>query len=189
MEAGQVRVFLDTNIVWYVDWLGPYIFDGDDDVLRSPRFRGAKARDQREWLALAELFRWAQVTSPTFLITQTVVSELAGRRRPYGWELYLWSIENDPLLDDVTPSEADYGLLSTLPNHEIMEFLPDSPDRRLLAEASFCLSDYFLTMDRRTILRHRDKVRAILGIEVILPSELATLVLRRSHRCPVIADG
>lgn len=167
---------MDTNIVWYVDWLGPYVFDGDDAVLHSKAFQKARNHQKRDWLALSEVFRLAQRASPVFILSTTVLSELRSDRRPYGWELYQWSILNDALAEALPPSEGDYAHLAALPSHPLMSFLPDSADRKLLAEASFHMCDSFLTMDRLTIWRYRDRIRRNFGIGVVTPTEMLTII-------------
>ena len=172
---GILRTFLDTNIVWYLDWLGPLVFDGDDTVIESSTFKEAKPPQQREWLALVEIFRWAQHVNPPFVITATVVGELPEDRRRFGWDLYEWSIQNDQYAHEVPANEADRGLLAVLPEHELTAFLRGL-DRRLLAEAVFLGCDSFLTMDMRTIWRHRQLVMSRLGIEVLRPSQMVRML-------------
>lgn len=171
MVCGIYRTFLDTNIVWFMEWLGALIFDGDDEVLHSLAFQRASSSQQRQWLTLVELVRWAQHVNPTFLITATVVNELPEDRRAYGRELYEWSIQNDYYDHEVPANEADDGLLAILPNHEMTAFLRGL-DRRLLAEAVFVGCDFFLTMDMRTIWRHRRLISDRLGISVLRPSDM-----------------
>ena len=67
MPCGIYRRFLDTNIVWYADWLAGHIFDYNDDVLRSPKFTRASQRQKEEWLALSEIFRWALHVNPVLV--------------------------------------------------------------------------------------------------------------------------
>ncbi len=179
MSCGIYRTFLDTNIVWCADWLGPYIFDDDEDVLDSPEFNRASQRQQREWLALAEIFRWAEHVNPVFVISKSVVNELRPDRRPFGWNLHEWSTLNDHYSREVPPTDADHGLLAALPHHPLTSVLPDSADRRLLAEAVFHGCDSFLTMDLRTIWRHRRVIRNRLGIRVLTPSRMFEAVFMK----------
>ena len=173
-----MRTFLDTNIIWYIDWLGPLIFDGDDSVLDSETFTKASTRQQREWMALVEITRWAQHVNPIFVISPTVVGELPQDRQAFGWEFYEWSREADEYCQHVPPNDADYRLLAALPDHELTSDMPDSNDRRLVSEAIFYACDSFLTMDQRTIWRHRRKLRHKLGIRVLRPSEMFNLIFR-----------
>ena len=179
MACGIYRTFLDTNIVWCADWLRPYIFDGDAEVLRSSTFTAASQRQQAEWLALAEIFRWATHVNPIFIISETVIGELPPVRQPFGTELHTWSTQNDLYSQEVPPNDADRGLLAAMPEHGIVGFLPDSTDRRLMAEAVFHACDSFLTMDQRTIWRHRRLTEQRLGIRVITPRQMFRSVFRK----------
>jgi hypothetical protein len=178
MPCGVYRTFLDTNIIWYADWLGPYIFDRDEAVLSSGEFTRASPRRRREWFALAELFRWALHVNPVFIVSQTVVDELREDRHPFGVAMYEWVVNQDEYSLQVPANEADFRLLSAIPDHSIIDFVPDRNDRRLLAEAPFYACDSFLTMDERTIWRFRQRIQEQRGIRVLRPTEMFSSVFR-----------
>lgn len=180
MPCGIYRTFLDTNIVWYADWLAGHIFDYKDDVLRSPKFTRARQRQKEEWLALSEIFRWALHVNPVLVVSETVVAELRQDRRSFGWELHEWIQQNEEFWSDVSANDADYRMLSALPDHELIGFVPGKNDRRLLAEALFYGCDSFLTMDERTIWQYRDRIEHRIGVRVLRPSEMFDSVFAKS---------
>ncbi len=57
----------------------------------------------------------------------------------------------------------------------LTSLLPDEPDCQHLLTAQFNRIEYFVTVDEKTILKHRNKLRDIIGVKAVLPSELIDL--------------
>jgi len=58
-------------------------------------------------------------------------------------------------------------------DHGVLDFLPDSEDRLLIAAAFAAHCGIFLTMDYRTILPYRDRIKELTKMRVLRPSEYA----------------
>ena len=58
---------------------------------------------------------------------------------------------------------------------KLISLLPDEPDCQHLLTAQFNRMEYFVTVDEETILKHRNKLRKIIGVKAVLPSELIEL--------------
>ena len=57
----------------------------------------------------------------------------------------------------------------------LISLLPDEADCQHLLTAQFNKIEYFVTVDEKTILKHRNKLRKIIGVKAVLPSELIEL--------------
>ena len=58
---------------------------------------------------------------------------------------------------------------------KLTSLLPDESDCQHLLTAQFNRIEYFVTVDEKTILKHRNKLREIIGVKAVLPSELIDL--------------
>ena len=54
--------------------------------------------------------------------------------------------------------------------------LPDADDARHVFQAAHSGFDYFVTFDRRTILRYADEIEAAANIRAVSPSELIQIL-------------
>jgi hypothetical protein len=66
--------------------------------------------------------------------------------------------------------------------------LPDEPDARHIFQAVKNKVDYFLTVDKRTILRHRVAVENCCGIKVFNPKEMVQVIETLSGGCASRAE-
>ena len=175
---GPVRTYLDTNIIWYADWLGPAISDGDSCVLNSDPFLKSPKWLRAEWIALMDLFRWAQQGEhPDWVTSRAVLSELSYKHLGYGSEFLNWCLQQH--LDDDFEAPIPATMLSATSN--ALNFLPDVPDRHLLAEASWRNCNLFLTLDVRTIWNYRERISKLLRIRTVQPSEMLSLYFGVTH--------
>ncbi len=175
---GPTRTYIDTNIIWFAGWLGLAIFDGDSSLLESDRFLKASRRRRAEWIALIDLFKWAQQGEPPdWVISQAVLSELREEHLGYGSEFLNWCLQQH--LDDDFEAPIPAIMLSATSN--ALNFLPDAPDRHLLAEAAWRNCNLFLTLDVRTIWNYRERISKLLNIRTVQPSEMLSLYFGVTH--------
>ena len=178
MPCGIGRVFLDTNVIQALAWLGEWIWDGCEDVTHSRKFETAGDKTQADYLALRWLFGlrdgfpFETAASEKSLLefkktpSQTKRTELVR----YGSGLLDWVDQTFPPAD---PTDAERGLGAGIQSY--LTELPDEFDKLLVGEAVAKGCSVFLTLDRRTI-RNRSEAVARLerwtGLRVMRPSEL-----------------
>jgi len=164
------RVLLDTNVVNFIlDW-GEAIHDGGEI---PPQ---VSAQDAEDILALRDIWLTGQRASWQLAISPLTYDEVSATTDPVrraaleGWFGELWLYWRE-LFDQYQLSDdhAD-SLARQLVPSDILAALPDLPDRALLAHAIAYKCDAFCTRDRKTILRHRDKL-TLVPIRVLTPTE------------------
>jgi hypothetical protein len=77
---------------------------------------------------------------------------------------------------ELSDIDADSLARRLIPS-ELLAALPDLSDRELLAHAIAYECDAMCTRDRRTILRHRDKLRPI-PVRILTPTEWSAAISR-----------
>jgi hypothetical protein len=178
MPCGIHRVFLDTNVVQALEWLGAFIWDGDSSVLESRKFRDGREQSQADFLALRNLFGSPRGVPFEVVVSQRKLTEFQATPQPdrrfalltYGQDLYDWHVEAD---DHPQPTDGEVALALGLRQSHLSAF-PDELDRELIGEAVMRDCDTFLTLDRKTILRHQGTVRLVkqwTGLAIMRPSE------------------
>jgi len=183
MPCGIHRVFLDTNVVQALEWLGEYIWYGDDAVLSSAKFATAGEEAQKDYLAMRWMFGSPRGQPFEVVVSQRSIVEFAAtphasRRASlisHGTGLYDWSREVDT---HATPSDSEVNLALGL-RQSLLLTLPDEIDRQLVAEAVMRDCDTFLTIDRRTIRKHEEVLERVAlwtGLRTLRPSEAWELI-------------
>ncbi len=164
------RVLLDTNIVNFIlDW-GEAIHDGGEIPAHVPD------RDVEDILALREIWLTGQRASWQLAVSPRTYDEIAEttnqvrRTALEGWFGELWLYWR-AFFDQYQLSESNADLLARqLVPSKILAVLPDYSDRELLAHAIAYDCDAMCTRDRRTILRHRDKLARV-PVRILTPTE------------------
>lgn len=166
------RAFLDTNVVNLILDHGEFIHEN------TPLSSHVHPNVQREVKSLAGIFDTGQRAFWQFAISPLTYQEVSATNDPTrranleSWFADLWHYWReivramDNLPSFIEAEETRVGLLSS----GIMDVLPDVSDRVLLADAIVYRCDCFCTFDKRTILKHRDKLRD-LPIKILTPSE------------------
>lgn len=164
------RVLLDTNVVNFIlDW-GEAIHDGGEI---PPH---VSARDAEDILALHDIWLtgqrafWQLAVSPRTRYEVSATTDPVRRAALESWFSEVWLywrefFDQYQLSDD----HAD-SLARRLVPSDILAALPDLPDRELLAHAIAYECDALCTRDRRTILRHRDKLTRV-PLRILTPTE------------------
>lgn len=164
------RVLLDTNVVNFIlDW-GEAIHDGGQipaDV---------SVRDAEDILALRDIWLTGQRASWQLAISPRTYHEIEGTTDPVrraaleGWFGELWLYWRD-LVDQYQLSDDDtVSVARRLVPSDILAVLPDRSDRELLAHAIAYKCHAMCTRDRKTILRHRHKLKGV-PLRILTPTE------------------
>ena len=164
------RILLDTNVVNFIlDW-GEAIHDGGEIPAH------VSDRDTEDILALRDIWltgqraSWQLAISPRTYHEIVATTDLVRRSDLESWFGELWLywrkfFDQYQLLD----FDAD-SLARRLVPSEILAVLPDHSDRELLAHAIAYECDAMCTRDRKTILRHRDKLTRV-PVRILTPTE------------------
>ena|SRR2546422_3854744 len=94
-------------------------------------------------------------------------------RYQWGGELLDWWEEQSGDYMEFEDFESSHNRAQTWLDHGVLDFLPDSEDRLLIAAAFAAHCGIFLTMDYRTILPYRDRIKELTKMRVLRPSEYA----------------
>lgn len=175
------RVFVDTNVVWNWHTYGDLIADNmdfnDQEILAKIGSKGLEDVEGIRWIY--------QVATGEgnieFVISQNTLQELHRKaydargfsRFQWGGELLDWWEEQLATIMDYENFEDSHRRAQTWLDHGIFDFLPDSEDRLLIAAAFAEHCGIFLTMDYRTILPYRDRIKELTKMRVLRPSEYA----------------
>ncbi len=164
------RVLLDTNIVNFIlDW-GEVIHDG------GAIERIVSERDAEDILALRNIWITAQRASWQLAVSPRTYAEISAttdaiRRRAletwfqelrFYWRQFFKE-------DDLSDFAAD-SLARRLVPSAALAVLSDFSDRELLAHAVAYGCDAMCTRDRKTILRHQNKLRLV-PVRIFTPTE------------------
>ena len=164
------RILLDTNIVnFMLDW-GDAIHDGFE-IPSSILYQ-----DATDILALRHLWLTAQRASWQIALSPRTYSEISATTDPIrragleNWFGELWLHWREQFtLAELSDGDAESFALRLVPS-EVLAALPDTADRELVAHAIAYGCDAMCTRDRKTILRHREKLK-IVHIRILTPSE------------------
>lgn len=164
------RVLLDTNIVNFIlDW-GEAIHDSGE----IPSY--VSDRDVEDILALRAIWltgqraTWQLAISPRTYYEIEATTDAVRRAALESWLSELWHYWRE-LFNHYELSDYDADSLARrLVPSEILAVLPDRSDRELLAHAIAYECDTMCTRDRRTILRHRDKLTRV-SVRILMPAE------------------
>jgi hypothetical protein len=175
------RLLLDTCVLNIIQDEGAYIFEGEIPV-------GKTASDIPENLeALRYIFQVNERAAFQFLVSPLTFAELANATNIYqNWRRILWAFDVLDawlnVLEETGDRKKDGGTvhhrfkltkeLQELESHlmNIPDFRRDPFDRLLLIQYKMGNCDAFLTVDRNTIWRHRDRLLNE-GIKVLSPTD------------------
>jgi predicted nucleic acid-binding protein len=164
------RVLLDTNIVNFIlDW-GEAIHDGGE--LPSH----VNDRDMGDIFALREIWPTGHRASWQLAVSPFTYEEVAATPNPIrraaleDWFRELWLYWRE-FFEQCELSDLDADSLARrLVPSGILAALSDCSDRVLLAHAIAYECDAMCTRDRKTILRHRDKL-GLGPVRILTPTE------------------
>ncbi len=164
------RILFDTNLVNLTLDCGEFIFDGGEIPSNIPE----KAMD--DVIALRAMFltggraSWQLAISP--LTYQEIDGTPDGARRAnlMRWFGELWLYWREFFEAEGLSDEHADSLARRLVDSDFLAPIPQLSDRVLVAHAIAYGCDRFCTRDRRTILRHREKIRGV-PLRLLSPTE------------------
>lgn len=180
-ESLPGRLLLDTCILNLLQDEGAYIWEGEiPDELDEDNI-------DTELKALRFIFQINERAMFQFVISPLTIGELAAIRNFAEresrirwaldvldtWHITIWETKDDTVRQRRTLSSELSELEGEL--REIPDLCRNPYDRLLLLETRIANCDAFLTIDIKTILRHKKKIQE-LGIRVLLPSEFWNLL-------------
>lgn len=175
------RVFVDTNVVWHWHTWGDLIADNMDfneqEILAKIGSKGLEDMIGIRWLYQVATYDG----NIEFVVSENTLEELHRRahdnrgvsRFQWGAELLNWWEEQLATIMDDEDFEDSHKRAQTWLDQGILDFLPDSEDRLLIAAAYAAHCGIFLTMDYKTILPYRDRINELTRMRVLRPSEYA----------------
>jgi predicted nucleic acid-binding protein len=116
-----------------------------------------------------------------FVVSENTLQELHRRahdakgysRFQWGAELLSWWTDQLATIMEDEDFDDSHERAQTSLNQGVLDFLPDSADRLLVAAAFSAHCGIFLTMDYKTILPYRDRINELARMRVLRPSEYA----------------
>lgn len=181
-------IFLDTNIVQNLHTFGEFIYDNYLAPEMAAKLSARGSRFAEDIRALSDFISLAQRAGWPIAVSSRTLGELgATTRRDKGVALVGWGRElayyftsniEEPQEEPVGSSYSEitnftYTQRRYLSN--VLKKLPDEGDRQLIVDALEYGCDVFLTMDYRTVWRHRKEV-ARLELQVMRPIEFMDYV-------------
>lgn len=173
-------IFFDTNIVQNLHSFGELVYDHylSEGVETRIQSRGQQFSD--DVYALEHFMALGQRAGWPIAVSSNILNELKASNRPalisWGEELrqYFYSNSLEPSVEEVENSYKDLHHFTSIQRTRLAEMLknlPQESDRQLVIDAREFGYDIFLTMDYKTIWKHRACVEP-LGLQVMRPIEL-----------------
>lgn len=176
------RIFLDTSVVnFWLDY-GQEIGEGIEPPPNIP-MADVEDIEALHWIYMTgQRVPWQLAISPHTY--QEVLKTTDPKRRHYleNWFFEIWYywmeiIQREDDLPSFVDAEAEkVRLLSS----GILEVLPDITDRILILDAVVYNCDLFCTRDRKTIIKHRDRLSSI-NIPIATPTEWWEIIEPKSR--------
>ena len=165
------RIFLDTNVVQFMNTFSEYIFDNYFDKDR-PYLGKNLMRDiesLRFFIQLGHRNSWPLVVSRNSLseLLQTPEPNRRASLSQWAAELRGYFLETNPYEKESYFSHSQRQQLDHLLN-----FVPQEGDRKLLMDAKEFDCDFFLTVDYKTIIRYKTQIHKLLGLNVMSPTDM-----------------
>jgi hypothetical protein len=178
-DRNMHRIFLDTNIVWFLDTFSEEIYDNvnfdENSIVARIGRRGPE--DLRALRGITEVA--GCYGSIEFVTAPETISELEkkahndrGIRRMYwGIELLDWWLNEITINHPEEDFKQSKRLAQRLLNSQKLDFLPDSEDKFLILTAVARNCGVFLTMDYKSIWNLKNKLESISPLLILRPSE------------------
>ena len=174
-------IFLDTNVVQYLQTFGEYIYDNYLAPEYEKKLLKLGKRVAQDVEALAIFMDLGRRNGWPLAVSRGTPEELAATPEPgkryylthWGGELADYCLSNIRLSAPESSQEEEDGFshLQRASLSEFLSFLPQESDRQLLIDARELGCDVFVTMDYRTIWRFRHQIKPF-GLEAMRPVEL-----------------
>ena len=181
-------IFLDTNIVQNLHSFDEFIYDRHFSPEIESKLRGKGSRFADDIRALADFMALGIRSGWPIAVSSGTLQELDAT--PLGAKRYALTTLGKELatyfasdLDHRHSGEEGSGyseishftFIQRCRLSDLLKVMPQEEDRQLIIDAVECGCDIFLTMDYKTIWRHRNTIRR-LGLEVMRPKELLDYV-------------
>lgn len=180
-SSSGLLTFLDTNVVQNLHTFGEFIYRGnfspqDEEKLSNPRIR-EDIFALRHLATMGRRFGWPLAVSLTTKVEFGAIMDPDKRRSRVSWWGELAEYFDDHYKEWPSPESGSsyseithFTFMQRNQLYEYLNVLPDETDRVLVVDALELGCNVFLTMDYRTIWKHREAVRR-LGINVMRPVE------------------
>ena len=180
-SSSGLLTFLDTNVVQNLHTFGEFIYGGnfspqDEEKLSNPRIR-EDIFALRHLATMGRRFGWPLAVSLTTMVEFGAIMDPDKRRSRVSWWGELAEYFDDHYKEWPSPESGSsyseithFTFMQRNQLYEYLNVLPDETDRVLVVDALELGCNVFLTMDYRTIWKHREAVRR-LGINVMRPVE------------------
>jgi hypothetical protein len=164
------RILFDTNLINLTLDCGEFIFDGGEIPPNIPE------NAMHDVVALRAMFLTGQRASWQLAISPLTCQEIDAtpdddrRANLMRWFAELWLYWREFFEAEELSDEYADALARRLVDSDYLAPIPQPSDRVLVAHAIAYSCDGFCTRDRRTILRHREKVRGV-PLRFLSPTE------------------
>lgn len=156
-------IFLDTNVVQYLETFGQYIYDHYLGAYEQQKLELLSRRSVEDVEALAAIMDLGRRNGWPLAVSQRTLDELSATPEPnkrysllqWGGELAEYSNENYRRVSSIGNQSIREPLSHLQKSYleKLLDFLPQSSDRLLVIDAIELGCDFFITMDYRTILK------------------------------------
>lgn len=164
------RVLFDTNLVNLTLDCREFIFDGGDIPAHIPKAMTEDIIALRGIFATGRRASWQLAISPLTYREIAATADEVRRANLVRWFNELWLYWRELFEATELSDEHAESLAHRLLTSDYLAALPQSADRVLVAHAIAYDCDALCTMDRRTILRHRGRIRGV-PLRFLSPAE------------------
>ncbi len=175
-------IFFDTNIVQNLYSFRDLIHDNYLSPEVESKITALGSRSAEDIYALATFRTLGARAGWPIAISPRTLDEIEATPRKKRYELFLFGQDLStysssslyPVEDEVEASIYNFNRFTYSQRRrlsDMLKVLPQESDRQLIIDARELGCDIFLTMDYRTIWKHRDEVKR-LGVLVMRPVEL-----------------
>jgi len=164
------RIFLDTSVVNFIIEYSEQINDGAP--VDHP-----KDRICSDILALSTIHYFANHNPIELIVSSTVLQEVQAtnkQQKRVAMQQYCSELSrrfNHLVNEDTTVNGRQLQYFEEFLLEKGLDILTNKNDRRLILEALLWKCDIFCTRDYRTILKHRGRLKKLIPIQPLTPSE------------------
>lgn len=164
------RVLFDTNLVNLTLDCGEFIFDGGEIPDHIPKTALEDVMALRAIFSTGQRAGWQLAISPLTYQEIAATSDPVRRAKLMDWFSEFWLYWREFFEADALSDEHAASLAHCLVGSDWLAIFPQTSDRVLVAHAIAYGCNAFCTRDRKTILRHREKVRGV-PLRFLSPTE------------------
>jgi hypothetical protein len=164
------RVLFDTNLVNLTLDCGEFIFDGGEMPPSTPESAMDDVKALRDIFSTGQRASWQLAISPLTYEEIAATPDKGRRAELMRWFNELWLYWRELFEANELSDEHADSVARQLVGLECLSAFRQRSDRILMAHAIAYSCDAFCTRDRKTILRHREKIRGV-PLRFLSPTE------------------